>query len=266
MDDFMKRSWQYLWALFFLTPVLLLLINSFAYNWRWGEVLPPGLSLRGWSVLLGEPQLIRAVLTSFVIGIFVILLNFVIALPAARKLAFHSFKGKAWLETILILPILIPSLAVVMGIHIAMIRIGLSDTILGVILIHLIPTVPYSIKIFRAGFERLGGDLENQVVTLGGNKAYAFYSVYLPQMINSFRSAVFLIFVISLSQFALTAIIGGGNVLTLALLYFPYLSSVDTSVIASFSLLFALLPIMVVILFESMLYLINPYKNRSLRK
>lgn len=266
MDDSMKRTWHFVWALFFLTPVLLLLLNSFAFNWRWPEVLPPGLSLRGWSVLMREPQLIRAVLTSFVIGISVIFLNFVIALPAARKLAFHSFKGKAWLETLLILPILIPSLAVVMGIHIAMIRVGLSDTILGVIIIHLIPTVPYSIKIFRAGFERLGVGFENQVVTLGGNKLYAFYSVYLPQMISSFRSAVFLIFVISLSQFALTAIIGGGNVLTLALLYFPYLNSVDTSVIASFSLLFAILPILVVILFEGMFHLMNPYKNRSFRK
>ncbi|QFT87878.1 Putative 2-aminoethylphosphonate transport system permease protein PhnV [Bacillus sp. THAF10] len=246
---------------FCILPVLLLILNSVAFGWKWGELLPSMYSLRGWTVLFSEPQLIRAILTSIFIGIAVILLNFAIALPAARMLAFYTFKGKAWIETVLILPILIPSLAVVMGIHLAMIRLGLSDSIVGVILVHLLPTVPYSIKIFRAGFERLGEKWEEQVVTLGGSRGYAYYSVYFPRMLGSFRSVVFLVFVISLSQFALTAIIGGGNVLTLALLYFPFLDSVDTATIASFSLVFAMLPLGVIAIMEGLFFLLRPNKR-----
>ncbi len=247
---------------FLCLPVILLLLKSVSNGWRWGELLPTAFSLRGFEVLLNDPRFYSAIGMTLWIGVIVILLNLLIAVPAARALAFHSFRGKSMVETVLILPILIPSLAVAMGIHVTMIRLGLADQWLGLVMVHLIPTVPYSIKILRSGFERLGQKWEEQASTLGGTKGVILYKIYLPQLLPSFRSMVFLIFVISLSQYALTSIIGGGNVLTLAMLYFPFLSSVDEAVIASFSLIFAFLPILVMIGFELVFRMVIPYQKR----
>ncbi|KMJ56871.1 ABC transporter permease [Bacillus sp. LL01] len=253
----------YIVFIFFLfLPVMLLLLKSVSYGWRWGELVPTGFSLRGFEVLLNDHRFYSAVGMTLWIGLAVILLNLLLAIPAARALAFHSFRGKSLVETVLVLPILIPSLAVAMGIHVTMIRLGLADQWLGVVMVHLIPTVPYSIKILRSGFERLGQKWEEQASTLGGTKGVILYKIYLPQLLPSFRSMVFLIFVISLSQYALTSIIGGGNVLTLAMLYFPFLSSVDEAVIASFSLVFAFLPILVMLGLELTYRMVIPYQKR----
>ncbi|MCA1031494.1 ABC transporter permease subunit [Bacillus timonensis] len=257
-----KQFTFHLLVLVLISPVFLLVMKSISYSWKWGELLPGSFHLRGWNILLNEPRFYEAIANSLLIGFVVIALNFVIAIPAGKVLAFIQFKGKAMVELLFTLPILVPSLAVAMGVHITMIRVGAADHWFGVALVHLIPTVPYSIKIFHSAFERLGPQWEEQAVTLGATKFYSFYAIYLPQLVASVRASLFLIVVISLSQFVLTALIGGGNVLTLAMLYFPYLSSVDDAAIASFSIVFAVIPLFVVVTFEVMLRGIVPYKKR----
>jgi putative spermidine/putrescine transport system permease protein len=101
-----------------------------------------------------------------------------------------------------------------------------------------------------------------QAALLGAGRLKVFYTIYFPQLIPSIRSVIFLASTISLSQYLLTALIGGGNVLTLAGLYFPYFSSADDTVIASFSMLFAILPIGIWLLFEGLLRLVTPYQKR----
>jgi putative spermidine/putrescine transport system permease protein len=259
---YVKRTGILFIILLFASPVVLLAMKSISFGWRWGELFPATLNFRGWKVLLGEQRFYEAIVSSLFIGIMVILLNLIIAIPAGRALAFYSFKGKTLLESFLILPIIIPNLAVAMGLHFTLMRLGMADHWLGVVVVHLLPTVPYSIKILHSGFERLGPQWEEQAATLGVSKWYSFYSIYLPLLLPSIRSAVFLIFVISLSQYVLTALIGGGNVITLAMLYFPFLATVDEAVISSFSFVFAILPIMIVLLFELLFRLFVPYRKR----
>jgi putative spermidine/putrescine transport system permease protein len=246
----------------FVSPVILLAVKSISFGWKWGELFPTTFNFRGWKVLLTDPRFYEAIVSSLLIGTVVIMLNLFIAIPAGRALAFYSFKGKALLESLLILPIIIPSLAVAMGLHFTMIRLGIADHWLGVVVVHLLPTVPYAIKILHSGFERIGPQWEEQATTLGASKWYSFYTIYLPLLLPSIRSTVFLIFVISLSQYVLTALIGGGNIITLAMLYFPFLATVDEAVISSFSFVFAILPIMIVLLFELLFRLFVPYRKQ----
>ncbi|WNF36242.1 ABC transporter permease subunit [Bacillaceae bacterium IKA-2] len=234
----------------FSVPIILLSLKSLAVGWSWGELLPSDFSLRGWSVVLNDPKIVAAISVTYKIAIAVILLNLLIAIPTGRALAFYSFKGKGVIETILFMPILIPALAIAMGIHLTMIKLGLADQWLGVVLVHLIPTVPYSIRILRSGFERVGMKWEEQSFTLGGTTLSTFWLVMFPLLLPSLRAAIYLTYVISLSQYVLTALIGGGNVVTLAMLYYPYFSSVDDMVIASFSLMFALLPLLFIVMVE----------------
>ncbi|MCG6170992.1 ABC transporter permease subunit [Anoxybacillus sp. LAT_35] len=250
-------------TLFLVIPVILLALKSFSFSWRYGDLYPKIWSLNGWEILLKEPRIWQAIQSSWLIGITVVLLNLLIAIPAGRIIAFHSFRGKWFFELLFTLPILIPSLAVVMGLHLTMIRLGLTDHWMGVVIVHLLPSVPYTIKIFHASFERIGPHLEDQAVSLGSSKWYSFYSIYLPLLVPSIRSTVFLVFVISLSQYVLTAIIGGGNVVTIATLYFPFLSTVKESVISSFSLIFAILPLTVLLLFELLIQIFIPYRKQN---
>lgn len=244
-----------------LSPLLFILIQSFAFSWPWPQILPKSLSIRGWEVLLKETKIVTALWSTMLIGGMVVILNLVIALPAAKVLAQDNFKGKALVETFLLMPILIPALGLAMGLHLTMVKLGLANQWIGVVLIHLIPTIPYSIRILRAGYMNLGVKWEEQARSLGVRPGQIFMTIYLPLLLPSLRSACILAFVISLSQYVLTALIGGGNVVTLAMIYYPYFTSVDRAVIAAFSLLFAIIPIFFLIIIEVFITLLIPGKT-----
>ncbi len=61
-------------------------------------------------------------------------------------------------------------------------------------------------------------------------------------LIPSIRSSIFLAVTISAGQYVLTAIIGGGTVLTMPIIYYPFLQSADDTVMAAFSIAFVLIP------------------------
>ncbi|WP_083584389.1 ABC transporter permease subunit [Bacillus weihaiensis] len=252
----------YILAFFILCPTILLILTSFVRRWNFGELFPIEVSLRAWSVLFDNQTAIwEAVSTSVFIVLFVLLLNLIMGIPAAKAMAFYQFKGKATIAAILLAPILIPTITVAMGLHLVFIQLGLTNTIFGVVLVHLLPTLPYTIKILRAAFERIGKKQEEVAISLGANSVRVFLAVYLPQLRQSIRSVTFLVTVISLGQYLLTALIGGGSVTTMAIIFFPFFQTADDALIASFAILFVIVPIIIWLLLEGMLKVILMIKN-----
>ncbi|MFB5663976.1 ABC transporter permease [Alteribacillus sp. HJP-4] len=249
--------------LLFAGPLFLLILQSFSIEWNWGSIYPQKFGVSGWKTALSDPALQHSFLLTFLLTLIVVVLNLLIALPAAKALASCEFKGKTIIDTLFFLPILIPVTAISMGLHLSMIRMGLADTWYGVTLVHLIPTLPYTIRVLRSGFERIGVRTEEQGRTLGGGALQNFWYLQWPRLLPSLRAAIFLTVVISVSQYVLTVIIGGGAVPALALIYFPYTSSANASAVSAFSLLFALLPALLMLTLEILLRGSKPKMNRA---
>ncbi|WP_260471961.1 ABC transporter permease [Bacillus salinus] len=239
-----------LFFILFVAPVLLLAAKSIGTGWVWPLVLPTEWDFRAWNVIVSDPQVIQSINTTVILGALVVIFNILLALPTAFSLSRYHFRGKSFIEAFLLMPILIPVLAIAMGIHFTMIKLGLADNMLGVLIIHMLPTLPYSIRMLKAGFDRLDTSWSEQASTLGASKRDQLLSVTIPLLLPSLKSTALLVFVISLSQYVLTAIIGGGNVTTLSMLYYPYFNSADEAIIASFSVVFALLPLLFLLVLE----------------
>ncbi len=250
----------------FVFPIVFLLYKSIFGIWRWGSPLPTEPTMRAWELLFREDKITESIGVSVGIALVVLFLNLVIGILSGKVLAHSSFKGKTVIEGLLLLPLFMPVLIVAIGLHITFIRYGLADHWMGVALVHLVPTVPYSIKMFKTGYERIGVKLLEQSTLLGGRVLQKFYHIELPLLLPSIRSVLFLTIVISLSQYVLTAIIGGGNVVTLAMVYFPFTNTADESVMAAFSILFALIPIAMYLLLEGCLKILLPYGQWKGRK
>lgn len=250
-----KVFWFFVLFFIFVAPLLLMSARSVSFRWSWPDIYPETISFRAWEVIFRDPDIIWAIAVTIFIATVVVILNFMLAVPAAYGLSRYRFRGKPFIEAVLMLPILVPVLAIAMGMHLTMIRLGLADSAVGVILIHLMPTIPYAVRVMKAGFDRLSPDWEEQCSTLGVNRWRLFWTMLVPQIIPSIRSMAVLVFVISLSQYVLTLIIGGGRIMTLPMIYYPYFTSGDGAVVAGFSVLFALLPIVFLIVFEGLLRL-----------
>ncbi len=260
----MKIIFYSLAILLFIGPVFLLVLQSFTEVWRFSAGQSLTFQLDSYRTLVSDPNIMEATFWSLVIGACVLVINLVIGLLSSKALSSSSFKGKSLLEALFLAPILIPVLAVAMGLHLFMIRIGLADTWTGVVLIHLVPTLPYSIKIFHNAYHQFGNHLLEQAETLGATGFRQLHTIELPLLKPAIRSVTFLTIVISLSQYAITAIIGGGRIITLPLVFFPFLQTANTSLMAAFSVWFALLPFFMYLVVELLLLLL-PYTRKPWR-
>jgi putative spermidine/putrescine transport system permease protein len=261
-----KTSFYSISFILFAFPLFFLVYKSFYGVAAWGSPALGEPSVRAWELLMNEGRFLNSVGVSVWIAVVVLGLNLLIGITAGKVFSFSSFRGKALMEAFMMLPLFIPVLVVAIGLHITFIRYGLSDHWLGVALVHLVPTIPYSIKMFKTGYERIGSKLLEQSTILGGSAIKRLYHIELPLLLPSIRSVLFLTIVISLSQYVLTAIIGGGNVVTLAMVYYPFTDTADEAVMAAFSIVFALIPLILYIMIEGCLTFILPYQHLRRRK
>lgn len=222
-----------------LLPFVPLVIWSFSHRWYFPALLPTEWSLRAWNYLfLPQSRVLRALGDSLMVGLSVTALSILIGVPAGRALGLYQFRGKGLIQFLILAPTIVPTIAVAMGIHVMFIRYGLADSLLGVILVHLIPVTPYMVLVMASVFANYNPDYEAQARTLGASPWQQFRYITLPMILPGILVGGFFAFIISWSQYILTLLIGGGQVLTLPILLFTFASSGDYPITAALSLIF----------------------------
>lgn len=228
-----------LMALAVLAPFVPLLLWSFAFRWAFPSLLPSEWSLRPWRYIASPAsQVGLALWNSLALGLVVTLLATLIGVPAGRALGLHQFRGKRLVEFLILAPVIVPGIAVVLGIHVLFIRYGLSETFAGVALVHLIPTIPYMTLVMASVFANYDPQFEDQARVLGAGPWRAFWLVTLPAIWPGLAVGALFAFLISWSQYVLTLLIGGGAVITLPLLLFAFAGSGDNAIAAALCLVF----------------------------
>ncbi|WP_342528728.1 ABC transporter permease subunit [Chryseomicrobium sp. FSL W7-1435] len=227
-------------ALVFLLPFLPALLASFGGVWRFPTLIPEGVSFRAWEAVFSpNSKTISAILLSLWIAFWVTLINIVVGVPAAYALTRRSLRFQSLIEAVLLAPIFVPALAAVMGIHLTFLRLGLTETVLGVILVHLAPSMPYVIRAAMISFQTLNKDAEDAARILGARRWQRFIHVMLPHLVPGLTAGLVLSMLISLSQYSVTLLIGAGQVITLPILLFPFLNGGDPAIGAAYTLVFS---------------------------
>ena len=235
--QFISKAFFYICVFISCAPLLLLLVLTISTFWPYPLLFPERVSLEYYQHVLGNMSAIRAIITTFVLAFFVSMLSLVIAIPAANALALHDFYGKRFIKILVLVPLVVPGIAVIVGTHLSMIRLGLTGTFLGVTLIHTVFTLPYAIRIMTNVFEIVGGNLEQQATVLGAGKIAIFLRITLPQIMPGILAAGMLSFTVSISQYITTFMIGGGRIITITMLLVPHIRGGETHVAAVYSVL-----------------------------
>ena len=233
-----------------LLPFVPLLVWSFSATWFYPELVPTRFSLRSWEYLFSSASgVIPGFLTSLVIGLTVAFIAALIGLTSGRALGLHSFRGKGLVMFLVMAPVIVPPLTVAMGIEIVFIKLHLANTIPGVILVQLVPTIPYVTLVMSSVYANFDTAFEDQARVLGASMLRTFWYVTLPAVFPGLVVAALFAFLLAWAEYIMTLLIGGGEVQTLPLILFSFATS-DLSIASALSIVF-IVPAIVILFFSS---------------
>lgn len=226
-------------ACLLVAPLIVFLLNAFARSWFYPQLIPQQWTFEAWTRAFSrQSDVLHALGNSLLIAGVVTPAALLIGLPAGRGLGLYAFRGKRLIEFLLLLPALVPPLAVSMGLAVNFLRWGLAGNWVGVSIAHLVPVLPYTILIFSGMFNQYSLEHEQQARALGAKSWAVLWYVTLPLIKRGIIIAGLFAFLISWSQYLLTLMIGSGRVITLPILLFSSAAGGNNMTIAVQALLF----------------------------
>lgn len=246
------RFYLALVALFVVGPFVPLVIQSFAFQWDWPNLLPTEWWFtarerarlpQAWDYVLSPySRLGEATFNTVVIGASATLICLAICLPAARVLAREDFPGKRAFEFYLTMPLIVPEAAVGLALSMVFVRVGLAGSYVGIIIAHLIPTIPYMVRMLTAVYQGLGAEFEEQARILGASRSQTLRMVTIPMLFPGIVAGCLFTFLVSTNLFLLTFMLGQGKIITLPTLLFAKISGGSLDATAAGLALVATLP------------------------
>lgn len=197
-------------------------------GWFPPAIVPASLSLANWRAIFSVPEAGHAFITSFLIAPIVTLLCGALALPTGYALGRRRLRARRTIELLILAPIILPGIVLATGVGSMFIRIGLSHTVTGVVLVQTVVLLPFMIRIVAATFESVPQDLIDAARNLGAGPWPLTRHVLIPMVKPGLFAGGLFTFIGSLEEFVLTFIVGMPQVQTLPVLLWAYLGGRST--------------------------------------
>ena len=220
-----------------LAPIATLVLRAAADEWRSPSVLPQRFGTRGIDAAFADASgAVEAILNSLTVALATTLIALVLAWPAARVVGERRVRHAGAVWVLLGLPLLVPPFATGSGLTEWFIRLGIADTLAGLVVAHLVPVLPYVVLLLASGFRPEVRELEEAAAVHGAGRARRLVLVSLPAVAPVLAVAALLGFLVSWSQYGLSLAVGGGTPM-LPLLLVPFVGA-DPQVAAVLALVF----------------------------
>lgn len=212
-------------------PLLITAITAF--NATTEAAFPPnGWSLRWFENIFKRPEIIAAFWVSLKLAILSSAITIVLATAAALIMTRYPFPGRDLLDAVLMSPLIVPQVITGLSFLIFFVRIGSSAQFFNLLLVHVLLTLPYALRVVRSSLLRVDPKLEEAALGLGATQLESFMRVTLPQIRAGLFVALFFSFVVSFDNFTATAFLTS-NGATLPVEMFLYIeSSLDPTISA----------------------------------
>lgn len=232
------RLWLYLVAtvimLLLVIPTFIVIPMSFSDS-QYLEFPPEHWSMRWYQVYLESPKWMRATVTSLQVGLLTMLVATPLGTMAAYALFVSGHRAARLIFTLLITPMIVPVILIAIGTFYAYGRVGLNNTITGLVLAHSVLAAPLVMIVITAALRNYDLDQERVARSLGATRIKAFFAITLPQIKFSIVTAALLAFLTSFDEVIISIFVSGGSNATLTKHMFSALRDFIDPTIAAIS-------------------------------
>ncbi|MEW6097152.1 MAG: ABC transporter permease [bacterium] len=178
-----------------------------------------------------DKQVQSSILLTLYAGVLATLFGLVFGVPLAYLLAKFDFRGKAVVESIIDIPIIIPhtaagiALLTVFGQNFffgrlaSLVGIKFVGTILGIVVAMSFVSIPFLINSAKEGFRGVNPKLEKVARTLGASAWMSFCKVSLPLASKSIATGAIMMWARGISEFGAVVIIAYHPMVASVLVY-----------------------------------------------
>ena len=229
-----------------LTPIFFVCWLSFFDN----EIItfpPRGYTLRWFANIFDQNNFVGGFITSLNVGIAATIGGLVLGVPASLVLARHRFPGREALNTLLVLPLVVPGVVAGTAIYVFQIEVELATewpllgSRAGLVLAHILITIPWTVRLLTASLAGFDRSVEEAALNLGATPLQAFLRVTLPVIKPGVVAAALFSFIVSFGNLEMTLFLVSPGQTTLPIAILQYLQWRIDPTIAAVSLLQILL-------------------------
>lgn len=201
--------------LIIIGSVLLVLVCLFPFWWMglssiktlrelytippiWWPSMP---TLDNYKKVLFESNIPRYFVNSVIISLGSTFLALVLAIFASYGFARFNFKGKAALQSFVLVGQLLPTAAIIVPLFITLRVLGLVNTYWGLILVYMIITLPLSVWMLTSYFRAIPVELEEAAIIDGASRIGVLFRITLPLSIPGLVSVLVYAFVTTWNEF-----------------------------------------------------------------
>ncbi|MCU1639268.1 MAG: ABC-type spermidine/putrescine transport system, permease [Microbacteriaceae bacterium] len=248
-----KFSWLGLVAVCVLIgtvlPFLVIIPSSFTSG-AYLTFPPQGFSLEWYARILDRPEFVHAFGFSLQLASVTAVLATIIGTLAAIAMSKYSFPGKAAVNGALLSPLVLPAL--ILGIALLMLfsRIGIAGTFIGLLLAHLLITVPFVIRLVLTGLSGFDYNIEKAASILGASPLRVFWTVTIPLIKPAIFSGGIFAFLVSFDNVTISLFLVSNKQTTLPIVIFNYIQDSLDPMIAAVSTIVIVVSLVPIVLIE----------------
>ncbi len=199
-----------IYLLFLYSPILILPL--FAFNDSRIVAFPlSGFTTEWFAEMFADVQLHRAVGNSVIIALSSATLATVLGVLAARSVVRYKWPGKPVALGLIMVPLVLPEMIVAMALLVVLLSLGISLSLLTIILGHVLICMPFAVAILTSSFQSLDKSLEEAALDLGETPWSTFRLIVLPLVMPGILASFLITFTISIDEFIISNFLGSGE-------------------------------------------------------
>jgi putative spermidine/putrescine transport system permease protein len=228
-------------CVFLLAPIVVAVVLSFSSVSQL-RFPPPGLSLQWYRKAASTPEFISGFGVSVAVAACVSALSTTAGTLAAVAINHYRFWGRTAMQTFVMLPLVLPTVVIGLGVLQALGWYGIRTGFLAVVLGHSVIGLPYVTYLVLAALVNYDLSLEHASLNLGATRLETFRRVTLPLLRPGITAGAVFVFLLSFDNVALSLFLTRGDTLPLRLMqHIQYYADPSVAAVSSVLLLFSLM-------------------------
>jgi len=164
---------------FLLAPILAITLGSLTTS-AYVSFPPQGITFKWYAAILSHPAYVKALGLSLLVAAGSASAATVLALTVALAVHRYPTRLNALLESIVLTPIMLPSIFIGLAFLIAYTRMGFAGTPFGLLAGHLVLTTPFAVSLILVGLRGVDPVLERAALSLGASPWRTLRRITLP--------------------------------------------------------------------------------------